>query len=286
MRPTKPTFAHVWKSQPKALDPERDASLIEERDRLRGDYVQAQFVAAMLLYEEAWSYDESSPQRRQKFLEAETAFGEVAKKYRRRLAGLSAVLFQGRCQQQLGELRKALSDFEDLLTLPDGETVLRPLKTKALRGAMECWLDPKVQQYEAARQRAEAWLEQQRPNERGDDDWLAVAFLLAKTYHLAAQGEAAGRDQAALLREARRLAIEVAKYRGESQEGAQALLADLGHSTQPVAETVQAKTFAEAVDAARDALSRRQVAAQTVRLIEQRQAQLADAAAGRKQSSG
>ena len=101
------------------------------------------------------------------------------------------------------------------------------------------------------------------PTERSDDDWLMVKLLLAETYqHMVAAG-AEGRDKSELNREARRLAIEVAKYRSDAQDRAQALLAQLGHVTQTVAQTKPMETFDDAMSAARDALSQRQVAAQT-----------------------
>jgi hypothetical protein len=255
---------------PKSLSPQTDAALIKERDLLRSEYVQAQFVGALVSYEQAMTFAPDSQGRRRLMQQAEEAFTPVAEKYRRRLAGLSAVLFQGRCRQQLGDPRGALAYFEDLLSLPDGEPLLRPLKTKALRGAMECWLDPEVAQYEAARQRAEPWLEQQRTAEQSDDDWLMVQILLAETYHQLVQTGAAGRDKTEMTGEARRLALDVAKYRSDAQQRAQDLLAKLGHVTQTVAQTKPISSFDDAMTAARDALSQRQVAVQTIALLQQR----------------
>jgi hypothetical protein len=263
---------------PKTISPEEEPDKFAEREQFRRDYVQAQVVTAMLLYEQAQSYDTDSPQRRDLLVKAEQGFAAIAEKYRSRLGGLSALLFQGRCQQQLGEHRKALAIFEDLLSLPEGEPELRPLVIRALRGAMECWLTPEINQLEAARQQAENWLAKQRSDERSDNDWLAVRYLLADTYQRLAASDDAGRDKASWLREARSLAIDVAKYRSEWQDAAQELLSRLGHVTQPVAATTTAvATFAEGLAAAQEALSQRQVAAQTAALLDQR---LSESAAG------
>jgi hypothetical protein len=258
-------------AMPNKLSREKDAELIAQRDQMRADYVQAQFVAAMLIYEEGLSYDVEDPRRRQKLVAAEAGFGKVAEKYRQRMAGLSAVLFQGRCRQRLGEPRKALEYYEDLLlTLPDNDPVLRSLKTKTLRNAMECWMEPDINQLEAARQRGEQWIENQKPTERADDDWLGMKLLLARVYHRLLQQNPSGQESGMLSREARRLAIEVAKYRSDSQQPAQELLAELGQAVTAPAAEIDVKSFGEAIAASREALSRRQVAAQTVELLAHR----------------
>jgi hypothetical protein len=262
---------------PKTLTREADAQLIEERDLLRAEYVQAQFVSAMARYEQALTYPAESSDRTKRLEPSEAAFKVVAEKYRRRVAGLSAVLMQGRCRQLAQDSRGALAFFEDLLTLPDTEAALRPLKTKALGGAMQCWLDPEVAQYETARQRAESWLTQQRPDERADEDWMMVKVLLAETYQQLVEHGAAGQDKGELTREARRLAIDVTRSRGEAQQRAQELLAELGHLTQPVAKNQPMATFDDAMSAAREALSQRQIAAQSMTLLRQRMAEVSDA---------
>ncbi len=91
---------------PKALSAEKDAALIKERDLLRSEYVQCQFVAAMALYEEALTYDASCDEREPLLQRAEVAFKSVAEKYRRRVAGLSAGLFLGRCRQLAQDPRR------------------------------------------------------------------------------------------------------------------------------------------------------------------------------------
>jgi hypothetical protein len=267
---------------PTTLTRETDGSLIEERDLLRSEYVEAQFVAAMARYEQALTYAVDSRDRTKRREQSEAAFKVVAEKYRRRVAGLSAVLMQGRCRQMANDPRGALAYFEDLLTLSDGEAALRPLKTKALRGAMECWLDPEVAQYEAARQRAEAWLKQQRPDERADDDWMMIKVMLAETYQKLMELGVAGQGKGELTREARKLAIDAARTRGEAQARAQALLAELGHVTQPVAQTQPMATFDEAMATARDALAQRQIAAQSVAVLQQRLSESRDAASGQE----
>ncbi len=261
---------------PAGLAAERDADRIRERDQLRADYVEAQFIAAMTRYEQAQTYPADHEEARRNLKEAEEAFGVVAEKYRRRIAGLSAVLFQGRCRQDMGDVRGALGFYEELLTLPDGEPALRPVKTKALRQAMDCWLSPELQQVELAIDKAESWLADQRPDEVDQPDWLALELRLAEAYLELAETNSSTRDKTRLLNDARRLAVEVAKHPGESQEQAQELLAQFGQAVTLPTSQVDATTFAEAMQAGQEILSQRQVAAGTVALLTDRILQISD----------
>ena len=260
---------------PKALDPERDSEKIAERDRLRAEYVQAQFVAAMIQYERAQTFNPSSKDFRNGIEEAGKLFGVVAQKYRRRLAGLSAVLFQGRCRQALSDPKGALSFYEDLLTLPEGEPALRPLQTKALRGAIECWLDEKVNQKKLAIEQAEKWIEKQRPNERGNADWLAIKLRLAQAYREQSKEER-GRTRTAMVADARRLAVDVAKQTSEFQTEAQEMLTSFGIAKETPKESQQVDDFGAALAAAKEAVSQRKLAASTISLLRGRLPQVSD----------
>lgn len=265
---------------PEDLDEKKDAAKIRLRDDLRAEYVHARFIVAMAAYERAQSWPKSSDERKAALREAEKSFGEVAKKYRRRVHGISALLFQGRCYQELGDLRKALSFYEELLMLPDNEPVFRPLKTKALRGAMEAWITPEVNDIAKALEKSEAWLDKQRPDERQDEDWTAVKWLLAQAYLAKAKAEENGPKKTEATQDARRWALEVAKLDSPFQSDAQALLADTGQVPVAVTEDAASKmsTFGEALAAAEEALTQRQVLTRTRATLEERLAQLADGA--------
>ncbi len=260
---------------PKALDPDKDSDRIAERDRLRAEYVQAQFVAAMIQYERAQTYDPSTAEFRKGMERSGKLFGVVAQKYRRRLAGLSAVLFQGRCRQALSDPKGALSYYEDLLTLPEGEPVLRPLQTKALRSAIECWLDEQVNQKKLAIKRAEEWIQQQRPNERGDADWLAIKLRLAQAYREQSKDER-GRTRTAMVADARRLAVDVAKQNSEFQTAAQEMLTSFGIPNQTPKQSEEVDNFAAALAAAKEAVSQRKVASSAITLLQGRLPQVSD----------
>ena len=166
--------------------------------------------------------------------------------------------------------------FEELLTLPDDQPSLRSLKTKALCHAIDCWFDPELQQVEQAIVQGEQRLERQRPDEQDDPDWLALRLRLAQAYSRHSRSEAGARDRSRLQTDARRLAVEVAKYPGESQQAAQELLAESGQAITLPTSQVQATTFAEALQAGQEILEQRQVAAGTIALLGDRLSQITD----------
>ncbi len=99
---------------------------------------------------------------------------------------------------------------------------------------------------------------------------------LAQAYLQQAEAETSVSDKSQRQLAARRLAVEVAKRPGETQQQAQELLSQLGQTaTLPTAQ-VQAGTFAEALRAGQEILSQRQVAAGTVSLLGDRVGQITD----------
>lgn len=237
------------------------------RERLKQEVVQAKVTLAVVLFEQAETYEDQETQA-SRLKQAEELFRELATNYRRKLAGLTAQLYQGRCRKRLGDLRGAVAFFEDLVVLPSDEEVLRPLKTRALHAAMECWLEPELQELETARQRAEVWLNQQRSHERSDRDWLGVQLMLARTYkQLVDQGDQ--KKPGLMLGEARKLAEHVARFASEHQQPAQTLLVDLGVDPAEGPTIPEVSTFEEAYLAAQNALSRRQLASQALLRLQQ-----------------
>ena len=262
---------------PKSLDPRKDADLYKERDQLRSDYVQTQFVSAMISYETARSHQPGSRKHKEGLKQAEQAFGNVAEKYRKRVAGLTAILFQGRCRQESQDLKGALTYFNDLLELPDNETALRRLKTSALVGASTCWLDESIDQPESAIEYGASWLKKERPDERSDTEWHQLKVLVGRAL-LQKSDEERGSSKSRMRADARRFALDVARQKSPHQAEAQELLAQLGAPTKTESPESDINSFAEAFDAAKAAINNRQVAAGTISLLQGRLPRIQDTA--------
>lgn len=246
-------------SLPKVLDPEKDAKRIAYRDELRGDYVKVQMVQSVILYETA----DTALDKKEKdelLKRAADAYGEVYKKYRRRLAGLYARLQQGRCYEQMGgekNITEALSYYTELLEQPGEPDPFRVLRTKTLLQAMKCWLsdDLKEKKLDIALTTADPWVKQQRPNENKDEDWLNLQYELARAYKLkAATLNEKAPEKGRYISEARKI-VDVGVRHSQKQlnEKFVALKAELGGKIEATAKT-DPTTFAEALQAGRDGM--------------------------------
>ncbi|MCO6453903.1 MAG: hypothetical protein J5I93_01195 [Pirellulaceae bacterium] len=257
---------------PTVLDPKTQKDLIDSRDQMRRDYLQVQILAAAMKEEMANTAQEGSEDHTRLLTEAAAAYGDIYEKYRTRLAGLYARMYQGRCNQKLKKLVDALSFYAELLEQPDSPDAFRGLKTKTLLLAMQCWLDESQKKYAEAVAQGEAWVAKARPIEAQDPEWLQLRLLTAQAYKLYSDDlkKTAPKDPQVnrAISEARKLANDVARYPGDLQQEARKLLSQLrgGEATEEE-QKPEPKTFAEAKDAGKEALDSLQTAGYVLRTI-------------------
>src|SRR5690606_20773630 len=108
-----------------------DPKAVELRDTLRIDYLQTQLLAAAIREEMADTVEKDAAKYKETLTAAAKEYGEIYDKYRTRLAGLYARMYQGRCHQKMGDDKEALSYLSELLEEPDSADEVRTLKTKA-----------------------------------------------------------------------------------------------------------------------------------------------------------
>ena len=262
---------------PKVLDnrDKQQAAMADRRTRLRADYLQTQLLAAAIREEMADAVPAGSETAKKLLDDAAKQYQEIYDKYRTRLAGLYARMYQGRCNQKLGKFRDALGFYAELLAQPDSPEEFRVLKTKTMKLAMECWLDPSEKKYVEAIKRGTEWVDKARPTEDREPDWLYLRLMLAKAYKMEAEapaGAGAERNPARSKGEARKLAQFVAKFTSEYQEPAQQLVAALGGPDR-TGEKPDPQTFDAARQAGREALDAYQTAAVAVAQFPKRIAQ-------------
>jgi tetratricopeptide (TPR) repeat protein len=241
-----------------------DNAAIELRDQLRADYLQAQLLAAAIREEAADTVAKGSAEHTATLTDAAGLYGEIYEKYRQRLAGLYARMYQGRCHSKMGKWKDALSFYEELLEQPDEPDAFRELKTKTLLLAVECWLalDPPL--YAEAVKRLDPWLKNVRPNEAKTPEWLELRLALARSQWAVSQAalEKKANDPEAkrLEREARSNAQFVTRVTGDWQQEARELLAAWGGPAIDDSDRPEPKTFDEAKQAGRDALQAAEIA--------------------------
>ncbi len=245
---------------PKVLDTrdKKQAALAQRRTQLRADNLQTELLAAAIREEMADTVADGSQQESTYLTEAADRYDAIYKKYRSRLAGLYARMYQGRCNQRLGKTKDALGYYGELLDQPDTPAAFRTLKTKTLGLAMECWLAPAEKKYAEAIKQASNWLTSAPRNTEREPDMLAIRLSLARAYKMQADdfGSRDPRDTRAI-----KLSIELAKKHakvvadepGKLQLEAQELVVELG-GRQRESGHAQPQTFTDALAAAKKSL--------------------------------
>ncbi|MCE9603684.1 MAG: hypothetical protein K8U03_02150 [Planctomycetia bacterium] len=200
------------------------------RDRLRGDLMQALMYQAGVLEELAGTYPLESSEARENYQAAADRYEQIYKDYRTLIAGLMARLKQGMCYKNLGEPRRALGLYNDLLTQPDEIKPLHRMRVAAMYLSLECWTTEQEKLYELAFSQGEEYLTHLPHEEESWPEWQAVRYFTARGYLLAAMDKKkkpSPADRGAWLVKARTHAEPLTKKPGPYQAAADQLLIDL-----------------------------------------------------------
>ena len=247
-------------SIPKVLDlgDRKEALLAERRKQLRADNLQTELLAAAIREETADTVPEGTKIHTKYLVEAANLYDTIYKKYRSRLAGLYARMYQGRCNQRLGKTKDALGHYGELLDQPDQPEEFRVLKTKTLRLAMECWLAPSENKYREAIKRSTEWIATVPRSSEREQDMLAIRLSLARAYRMQAEDlrTREPRDDRMIsqsIERARKQAFFVAGEAGEFKETAREMLVSLGGRNEEEKDQ-ESETFDDAQRAGKKAL--------------------------------
>ena len=248
----------------RVVDP-KDIKAVEARDQLRADYLQVQLLAAAVREETVETLAKDSEEYKTMLTEAAAQYGEIYDRYRTRLAGLYARMYQGRCHQKLGKLKEALTFYGELLEQPDNPEEFRTLKLRTLQLAAEAWLTHKPPLHQEAVKFLQPWIENARPTEERREEWLELRLALAEAqWGLSESGKKSKAKDPQIKRletDARRHALFVSRQPGEFQAKARGLVTRFGGPDLTADEGKKdPRTFAEARDAGREALDRMQTA--------------------------
>ena len=240
-----------------------------ERQWVVADLAQARLSFATSEFELGRTYPRDSREAKEHFTTAAQKFRELYDAYRRIGAGLYARIWEGRCHQELGDVRKALSCYQDLLELPTDvkkdQKLIRAVQSAALRRSLECWLGPEEKFAEAA-DRGEQWLRANPAGAESDGDLLAVYYLTAVACQKAA-AELPEKDAARrkLSQNARAFAAVAAKHSGEFQSASKKLLERLG--AKPGKAAKEESPFVQVYEQGKEAFEKAQAAAVGLRIM-------------------
>src|SRR5690606_25519254 len=111
-------FDAELKNYPTYID-RKETELLAGRDAALLNLLQTRLLSATVVYELAKSHAPGEAEREQLLKSAAEEYAKIYEQYQRRLAGLYARMWQGRCLQDLGNTKQALTYYGELLVQPD-----------------------------------------------------------------------------------------------------------------------------------------------------------------------
>lgn len=245
-------YATALEKMPKTLDPKTQGELIAQRQEFRGRLAQVSVLAGQAEFESAATWPQDSDEFAEKNAEAAKKLAKLHEEYSKRVVGIYAQLFEGRCYQAVGDYQRALGVYEAIISLSNVHPAIRKLISSAYAYQAQCLIaQGKV---DAAIANLTAWLGAAADGERQLPEWLFARYQLAEA--LRAKSEAPHTKQserrglAASARDAYRAVAAVPnEYQGA------ALVASTKLGSEKRVDRASIKNFAAAYQAGKDAMA-------------------------------
>jgi len=273
------------KAYPASLDEKKEAKKFEEREQFRKDYLQSQLLQAATREEMAETYEAGVKERNTALDAAAKEYGEIYNKYRTRLAGLYARMYQARCLQKLGKHKDALGYFNELLANPDNPEPFRVMRVKVTELAMASWIDQKLYQEiidKNKEKRPMQLVDSARPAEDRSEEFMSMRIDIARAMKLYSEElkakDAKDPNVKKLLSDGGKLVRYVAKFPGPFQEKARGMLGEFGPDGGGTEEKPEPKNFADARKAGKESIDEMQAANALVKSLPDRLKTLKDPA--------
>ena len=265
-------FQQQMRQYPAYIDPRRSVTVqgkrlsgreaIRLRRQAEINWVLAQFQAALADYEVAQSYPEGSAEWRDQLEKAREQFEHIYQRHRTLLVGLHARLWMARCFEELGELRKAVGLYDELLRHDPAEQqdpAARAALIDLQRRVRLQWISAqnKLENYSLAYDAAREWLRRNRSLRDQHLRARALWEMATAARELARQLPEGNRDRQRLLREAINAWAELARNESDYRTLAVTELQRWAGSREAARAGVP-MTFAAAVSLAEEALERKQ----------------------------
>ncbi|MDX1946314.1 MAG: hypothetical protein SFU86_13015 [Pirellulaceae bacterium] len=260
-------------SYPAAMDPKKDEKRIAERDSFRTEYLQAQLLIAATQEEMVETMDKGSKPWTDALNAATAAYKDVYEKYRTRLAGLYARMYQGRCLQKLAKHKEASAIFNELMQNDEKVEEFRTLEFKVMCLAVKSWAAQGL--FLETVSKAEPLTLNARPDEDKTDEMMGLRMEVAKACKSYADELAKKNPKdpqiKQLLTIGRKLVTYVTKFTNEYQDEARKLLPEFtGGDAEAIDKKPEPKTFLEARTAAKEAIDAMQTAGLLIKTLPSR----------------
>jgi hypothetical protein len=226
-----------------------------EEEALQVKLLQTRLMTASAHFEKSKALDQGSKEWTAAVDQSTKQFKELADKYSTMGAGLFARYYEGRNYAVLGKREQAVSTLSQFASIDSKAPLVVMLKAKALGTILECHLaDKAFDKLDDAGRKLALTPVEKLPGRKLDDDWLALKYRAAAMLDGHAE-KLKGKDkkaQLAAVRDAKKLATEVATANAAFAKEARDLAAKLGKD---LPEGEEEKTFASVVADARALVS-------------------------------
>lgn len=203
--------------------------LENEQEALRTKLIQTRLMVAETHFEKAKAFETQSKEWQAALEDSTKRHHELAEKYASKGAGLFARYYEGRNLSLLGKRDQATSTLAAVYSVESNQPLIMGLRAKALAVALDCWLADK--KYDMPDDTAMKFIVTPvKDPKKLDADWLAMKYRGAVVLDARADALPAAEKskKAALQREAKKLAIDVATANKEFSKEARELAAKLG----------------------------------------------------------
>ena len=164
--------------------PETEKERRAQRDEALDRLMLAKLDAAEIAYWTARTFPPGD-ERKKALQEAASAYEAVVQSNRQRLAGNYALVWQGKCFEELGDVGKALGIYKEVLEHEDNQASMLALKDTTLHFRLVCLNTDQRKDYGVVIDEAESWL-RENPTRAATVGGLGIQWELARA--LDAQG--------------------------------------------------------------------------------------------------
>ena len=127
-----------WKSFGPFIDRMKQPEQFRSKQEVEQKKLKAELNLAILPYQLAQSYEKDHPNHQAALQEAAEKLELLHQKHRSQIVGLYARLYQGKCFEELGESRKALGIYGELLSHASDAPVMKKLQAQATHFKLIC----------------------------------------------------------------------------------------------------------------------------------------------------
>lgn len=146
-------------------------------------YITAQIELAKSSYETAQTWADGTDEQTQALRKAAEEFQRIHERYRSMFVGLVAYLWQGKCFQEMGDIRKALGIYNEILGHEArGSRTLQNLQSTARHLRLVCLNDPQRKDSLVVIREATEWLDAAGDDEQESATGLGIRWERARAY--------------------------------------------------------------------------------------------------------